>query len=110
VRLPRSSRSLATILLEVSYTRIFLPARLLLHLRRHRLRAARPRGGGVLVALFRPSTARAGPSPATLCAIAPVSVVPGYLVVATVQVNAFDMIRQVSRRSSAFVTGRSSGS
>jgi spermidine synthase/preprotein translocase subunit SecG len=97
--------SLATILLEVSYTRVF--SFKLVYFFTYVVIGLALLGlgsGGVLVALFRPERRR-GPDRllAMLCAIAPVCVVLGYLVVATVQVNAFDMIRQSADGSNAFV-------
>jgi spermidine synthase len=90
--------ALATILLEVSYTRIF--SYKLVYFFTYVVIGLALLGlgsGGVVLALFRPER-RGGPTRllATLCAVTPVSVLLGYLVVATVQVNAFDMVRQTT--------------
>src|SRR5262245_29119018 len=87
--------ALATILLEISYTRIF--SYKLVYFFTYVVIGLALLGlgsGGVLISLFRPDR-RLGRDRllALLCAVAPISVALGYLVVAVVPVNAFDMIR-----------------
>jgi len=89
--------ALAAILLEVTYTRIF--SYKLVYVFTYVVIGLALLGlgtGGVLVSLFRPER-RGGPARllAGLCVAGSLAVALGYLVVATVQVNAFDMIRQV---------------
>jgi len=93
--------ALATILLEVSYTRIF--SYKLVYFFTYVVIGLALLGlgsGGVLVSLFRPDR-RIGRDRllALLCGIAPLAVALGYLVVAIVPVNAFDMIRPATAGS-----------
>src|SRR3954469_25846431 len=86
--------ALATVLLEVIYTRIF--SYKLVYFFTYVVIGLALLGlgsGGVLVSLFRPDR-RIGSDRllALLCGIAPITVVLGYLVVAMVPVNAFDMM------------------
>jgi spermidine synthase len=95
--------ALATILLEVSYTRIF--SYKLVYFFTYVVIGLALLGlgsGGVLVSLFRPDR-RMGSDRllALLCAAAPVAVALGYLVVARVPVNAFEMIRPAAAESAA---------